>query len=92
MHLVRVSSTGDHVRYLPILVALLPVALQCVRDSNAEVAGMGRGTCLSSAAALTIRKATGLNLDNDVVSPSGTHGEGPPGTAVGGVMLSLIHI
>ena len=38
-------------------MALLPVALQCVRDSNAEVAGMGRGTCLSSAAALTIRRA-----------------------------------
>lgn len=72
-------SAGDHVRYLPILVALLPVALQCVRDSNAEVAGMGRGTCLSSAAALTIRGAKGVNAD-----------EGSSGTTTGGVMRAVL--
>lgn len=79
-HLVRVRfvSTGDHVRYLPILVALLPVALQCVRDSNAEVAGMGRGTCLSSAAALTIRRTKGVNPE-----------EGLSGTT-GGVMSAVL--
>lgn len=59
-------STGDHVRYVRILAALLPVALQCVRDSNAEVAGMGRGTCLSSAAALTIRRPKGAVNPSDV--------------------------
>eukprot|EP00903_Cladosiphon_okamuranus_P009771 g9290.t1 len=60
----QTAGAGDHVRYLPILVALLPVALQCVRDSNAEVAGMGRGTCLSGAAALTIRRT------KDVANPA----------------------
>eukprot|EP00752_Nemacystus_decipiens_P011025 g9797.t1 len=69
----QTTGAGDHVRYLPVLVALLPVALQCVRDSNAEVAGMGRGTCLSSAAALTIRRTkdastTGGGLMSSVLS------------------------
>lgn len=64
-------STGDHIRYLPILVALLPVALQCVRDSNAEVAGMGRGTCLSSAAALTVRRTKGVNPAERVAGTAG---------------------
>ncbi len=76
-------------RYLPILVALLPVALQCVRDSNAEVAGMGRGTCLAGAAALTIRRATSINLGDLQPSASGTHGEGLPG-AVGGVLNAVL--
>lgn len=84
-----VVFTGDHVRYLPILVALLPVALQCVRDSNAEVAGMGRGTCLSGAAALTIRRATAIDLGDPRPSASGTHGEGLPGT-VGGVLSAVL--
>ena len=73
-------SAGDHVRYLPILVALLPVALQCVRDSNAEVAGMGRGTCLSSAAALTIRRAKDAINPDDALS----------GTATGGGVMSAV--
>lgn len=62
---------GDHVRYLPVLVALLPVALQCTRDSNPEVAGMGRGTCLSSAAALTLRRPKDANISTD---PAGSQG------------------
>lgn len=44
-------------KYLPIVVALLPVALHCVRDSKLEVAAMGRGACLSIAASLTARSS-----------------------------------
>ena len=51
-------------RYLPILVALLPVALQCVRDSNVQVATMGRGACLSGAATLTIRNLSDTTDSN----------------------------
>lgn len=77
---------GDHVRYLPILVALLPVALQCVRDSNAEVAGMGRGTCLSSAAALTIRRTKGVVDPTDTAGPD----DADPSGMMGGVLDAVL--
>lgn len=76
--------TGDHARYLPILEALLPVALQCVRDSNVEVAAMGRGASLSSAVALTVRSpkdtSPGDDADADGVGP------GPMGGVVTAVL------
>lgn len=64
-------SAGDHARYLPILVALLPVALQSVRDSNMEVAAIGRGACLSIAAALTLRAPDSTEASNVVGADSG---------------------
>ncbi|CAM9110826.1 unnamed protein product [Ectocarpus sp. 4 AP-2014] len=67
----QTAGAGDHVRYLPILVALLPVALRCARDSNAEVAGMGRGTCLSSAAALAVRSPKGESPDDGPTTAGG---------------------
>lgn len=70
MYLLRSDDllihSGDHARYLPIFVALLPVALQCVRDSNVEVADMGRGASLSSAAALITRSPKTTGTDGDV--------------------------
>lgn len=65
LSLVSVSA-GDHARHLPIFAALLPVALQSVRDSSVDVSTLGRGVCMSCAAALAARspKTSDLNSDN----------------------------
>lgn len=85
-----ILSAGDLVRYLPILVALLPVALQCVRDSNAEVAAMGRGACLSGAAALSARshkdKYIGLSTSDN---PAGRNASPESDTLGGGIAAVL---
>lgn len=81
----RVSFwAGDHSRCLPVFVALLPVALECVRDSSVEVAAMGRGVCLSTAAALTTRSPKGADLSDTSDADTAV-----PGT-MGGVMNAVI--
>lgn len=59
-------SAGDHARHLSIFAALLPVALQSVRDSSVDVSTLGRGVCMSCAVALAARspKAADLSSDN----------------------------
>lgn len=75
---------GDQVKYVPILVALLPVALHCVRDSNVEVAAMGRGACLSIAASLTARSPKAAD-DDGMANATGIE----PGTMDGVVSAVL---
>lgn len=84
---VSLSSAGDCAKYLPILVPLLPVALQSVRNSSIDVATIARAVCLAGAAAINIRGSWSLATD---IPGDNTQEYGSLSSAANGVVNSVM--